>query len=128
MASKAGPSTVGPSDTSGPSYKNTKNTKLPDDDAERQGLLSGEPVSPDALDDEPTQPRSRRTVAFAAGGIILLLLGAAFGPAFLRMVDKPKESKPPVTGGDLHSNGTHEFKRTVLIVSIDGLRYMSTPL
>jgi len=30
--------------------------------------------------------------------------------------------KQHFTGGTLRSNGTHEFKRTVLIVSIDGLR------
>ena len=102
---------------------------------ERKSLLSnfdvedhgnGEP--PRYEDEEYVEPRGRtplrkRNIAWIAGGFIALILGASF------IVPVSRGWCPRMGGAvqlsdpsRLLSNGTHDFKRTVLIVSIDGLR------
>jgi len=65
-------------------------------------------------------PRAK-IVKVASALIVLLVLGA-FARHILR--GPPPKAHPNLSfNGDLvRSNGTHDFKRTVLIVSIDGLR------
>ena len=62
----------------------------------------------------------RNVFAWIASGLIALILGAAFFAQVPRRWcgSIGATSQPP----RLLSNGTHEFKRTVVIVSIDGLR------
>jgi hypothetical protein len=102
---------------------------------ERKGLLSnfdaeehdnGEP--PRYEDEEYAEPRGRtplrkRSVAWIAGSFIALILGASFLVPVSRGWCSGMGSASRVTDPSrLLSNGTHDFKRTVLIVSIDGLR------
>lgn len=73
---------------------------------------------------------SRKKIVYVASFFIALLIFGAFARVFLM---SPTPSTPSA-GKNVHpnsafhgdatrSNGTHEFKRTVLVVSIDGLRY-----
>jgi len=102
---------------------------------ERKGLLSnfdvddrdnGEP--PRYEDEEYAEPRERtplrkRRIALIAGGFIALILGASFLVPMSRIWSGGiGAASRPMDPSKLLSNGTHEFKRTVLIVSIDGLR------
>ena len=100
---------------------------------ERKGLLSnfdvddrdnGEP--PRYEDEEYAEPRERaplqkRRILWIAGGLIALILGASFLAPLSRMCGMGATNRL-TDPSRLLSNGTHEFKRTVLIVSIDGLR------
>jgi hypothetical protein len=87
---------------------------------ERQGLLTGEStVDAPEVTDHP--PRKKRILAITGAGFIALLLVAYFGPAIAR-IGTGKKPADPGMDGDLQWNGTHHFKRTVLMVSIDGLR------
>jgi hypothetical protein len=107
----------------GPSTGHTQRTSLDSThDEEREGLLSGAPRKPDDVPEASTG-WSRRRVAIVGGALVLLLISAAFAPALLGR-GRARRPTPPVHGGDLQSNGTHDFRRTVLIVSIDGLRYV----
>ena len=70
---------------------------------------------------------SRKRVVTAAVVLILILLGAALAPPLVRSGGRkgPASKSHPnskFVGTELRSNGTHDFRRTVLIVSIDGLR------
>ena len=102
---------------------------------ERKGLLSnfdvddrdsGEP--PRYEDEEYNEPRERiplrkRRIGCIAGGLIALILGASFLVPVSRIWCGGMGTTSRTTDpSKLLSNGTHEFKRTVLIVSIDGLR------
>jgi hypothetical protein len=102
---------------------------------ERKGLLSnfdaeehdnGEP--PHYEDEEYAEPRGRtplqkRRIAWFAGSFIALILGATFIVPMSRGWCGGMASAERVTDPSrLLSNGTHDFKRTLLIVSIDGLR------
>lgn len=101
---------------------------------ERKGLLSnfdaedrdnGEP--PRYEDEEHAEPRERtplrkRRILWIAGGLIALILGASFLTPLSRTWCGKGTTSRPTDPSKLLSNGTHEFKRTVLIVSIDGLR------
>lgn len=74
-------------------------------------------------DGEGDDAWSRRRLTSVAGLLILLLLGAVL----LRPLIAPKartktHPNSKFNGAELRSNGTHDFKRTVLIFSIDGLR------
>jgi hypothetical protein len=88
---------------------------------ERQGLLSGEPSG--AQETEPPEHplRKRRNLAVIGVGFITLLLVAVFGPPLARLSSGGK-TRHPIPGEQLQSNGTHDFRKTVLLVSIDGLR------
>ena len=102
---------------------------------ERKGLLSnfdvedrdnGEP--PRYEDEEYPEPRKhaplrKKRIACIAGGFITLILGASFlVPLSRAWCCGMGAASRPTDPSKLLSNGTHEFKRTVLIVSIDGLR------
>lgn len=103
---------------------------------ERKGLLSnfdvddrdnGEP--PHYEDEEYAEPRERaplrkRRILGIAGGLIALILGASFLAPLSRMCGIGAANRL-LDPSKLLSNGTHEFKRTVLMVSIDGLRSVS---
>ena len=102
---------------------------------ERKGLLSnfdiddgdnGQP--PRYEDEEYTEPRGRtplrkKRIAGIAAGFITLIVGASFlVPLSRTWCGGICAASRPTDPSELLSNGTHEFKRTVLIVSIDGLR------
>lgn len=89
---------------------------------ERKGLLSGLTTA-DVNYDEVWYKRSwsPRSIAATAVTVILLLLGALFGPVLIQ----PGHYSHAISS--LQSNGTHHFKKTVLIVSIDGLRQVLRP-
>ena len=102
---------------------------------ERKGLLSnfdvddggnGEP--PRYEDEEYANPRERtplrgRKISCIAASFIALIVGASFLTPLSRTWCGGMGAANRLTDpSKLLSNGTHEFKRTVLIVSIDGLR------
>ena len=102
---------------------------------ERKGLLSNFDIedhdngeSPRYEDEEHAKPRERtplrkRRILWIAGGLIALTLGASFlVPLSRTLCGGMGAISRPTDPSKLFSNGTHEFKRTVLIVSIDGLR------
>jgi len=95
------------------------------DPEERKGLLS---TTDDYYDDVPednsdAKPWKRQRIVFTAFIFIALLITGVIARALLRTT---RLSPPhPFSGTVLRSNGTHEFKRTVLIVSIDGLRLVT---
>lgn len=102
---------------------------------ERRGLLSNFDIEdydngelPLYEDEQYVEPRAhtplqRRKIAWIAGGFIALILGASFLAPFSRSwcggMGATGQLRDP---SRLLNNGTHDFKRTVLIVSIDGLR------
>ncbi|KAJ7432808.1 Phosphodiest-domain-containing protein [Mycena galericulata] len=97
------------------------------DPEERKGLLSGsdEPSTETwkaETELEPDSPRgwSRKKVVYAAGALIALLITGTLARSLL--ISPPTHPNLLFHGDDVRSNGTHDFKRTVLIVSIDGLR------
>ncbi|KAG7088112.1 hypothetical protein E1B28_012137 [Marasmius oreades] len=68
---------------------------------------------------------SRKKIITAASILIGLLILGVFARALLRVSSIPTGQDHPnlaFHGQTLRSNGTHDFKRTVLVVSIDGLR------
>lgn len=102
------------------SHNTTKSSAF---EEERKGLLSD---SQEAYNEEdifsPSPKTSRKGVYVSAIGLIVLMLGAVFGPPLSRGL----QSRPiaDFDNQKLRSNGTHWFKKTALIVSIDGLRYV----
>ncbi|KAF5382470.1 hypothetical protein D9615_002739 [Tricholomella constricta] len=96
-------------------------TKPHDIVEEEEGLLSG--VSVEGKESNDTRRSwSRGRIVGTAVFFIGLLISGAFVRTLLRGPVVPSEYSLWHKGGELLSNGTHEFKRTVLIVSIDGLR------
>lgn len=95
------------------------------DPEERKALLpSGSADSePDNIEDKDGW--STRRISLTALVLIILLITGAF-TALLVLGGYPGRKRQPAASSILRSNGTHEFKPTVLIVSIDGLR--SVPL
>ncbi|KAH8114406.1 Phosphodiest-domain-containing protein [Phellopilus nigrolimitatus] len=105
------------------------------DDLELRGLLSGVQTS-GKLDSDVKAKRglyewledralwSRKHVAAAATVLVLLLLGASLVLPYVNLGGNGDGVHPNAqfVGSELRSNGTNDFKRTVLIVSIDGLR------
>ncbi|KAJ3731207.1 Phosphodiest-domain-containing protein [Lentinula guzmanii] len=97
---------------------------------EREGLLTASDEY-DSFDDpfgkdlkaEPDDEAgwSRSKIVNTATGFILLLIFGAFARVLLR---SPRQTHPNLSfnGDYIRSNGTHDFRRTALIVSIDGLR------
>ncbi|KAF7314540.1 Type I phosphodiesterase nucleotide pyrophosphatase [Mycena kentingensis (nom. inval.)] len=111
------------------------------DREERKGLLAGtqdafspaEDVWKADADDDDLDPSnstggwSRKRILFAATALVLLILTGVTARTFLLSTRPPHDetdTHPNLLfhGDGLRSNGTHDFKRTVLIVSIDGLR------
>jgi hypothetical protein len=95
----------------------------PRDVEEEEGLLSGiaDGFSKHSDSEQPSPWSRKKIIGIAILFIALLLTGTcvrrlALGPS------SPPPSLWSSGEGDLRSNGTHDFKRTVLIVSIDGLR------
>ena len=90
-------------------------------DEERRGLLSG--TDTEQNDYIPPQSKAtRRRITIGAVTIIVLLLGAVAGPALYSAVVPSRKHHEDFDNSRLRSNGTHYFKKTALIVSIDGLR------
>ena len=96
---------------------------------ERKGLLSGvDTLSPAAGADETNlSPLCGGSTLLSSGlGRIMVVFGALLGVVlgvFYWLSSAPNSINALHFNGDtLRSNGTHEFKRTVLLVSIDGLR------
>lgn len=99
---------------------------------ERKGLLSqdDDPYDHDSFEEDDDTRQQTRTRAWSRtriASVAIALIGLLVTGTFARTVLFAKSSRPPAPYSEtaLHSNGTHEFKRTVLIVSIDGLRYFS---
>ncbi|KAG6906153.1 hypothetical protein DXG01_015660 [Tephrocybe rancida] len=92
---------------------------------EEEGLLTGV-SNPGAKEDSETDTRtwSRKKIIGTAAFFITLLVSGAFVRTLVRGPIAPTSHTFSGwhKGSNLLSNGTHEYKRTVLIVSIDGLR------
>lgn len=103
------------------------------DDLELRGLLSGQQTK--SSDRKLPYQRlqrwlesgkewSRKQVIVVVMVFAMLLLGATVSRPLLGS-GPPKCNSHPNThfaGDKLRTNGTHEYKRTVLLISIDGLR------
>jgi hypothetical protein len=92
---------------------------------EREGLLSGVDTLSAIEAKELKQSSLYHLLPFGLARITVVvagLLGLVFG--LLCWFAAPPSSITPLhfNGDALRSNGTHDFKRTVLLVSIDGLR------
>ena len=104
------------------------------DDVERRGLLSGQPAKEsdrrkftvDKVNEwiGTGVERTRGRLSFIAAFFAILLLGGTLSRHLLLSPQASCNSHPNMqfTGTKLRSNGTHDYKRTVVIVSIDGLR------
>jgi hypothetical protein len=100
---------------------------------EEEGLLSGQSAqgSGTKYDEEPlkgSEGWSRKKMITVATVFIALLITGAFTRTLYygagsRKQEAPVHSQWFLGDGNTRSNGTNEFKRTVVIVSIDGLRY-----
>jgi len=93
--------------------------RLEGDIEERRGLLDEEQHDKLVLGDNARPSWSTRKVAIAGASFILLLIGGAFARILLM---SPSHPDIHYHGDIVRSNGTHDFRRTVLMVSIDGLR------
>jgi hypothetical protein len=95
---------------------------------EREGLLSNVDSFTVIEAKEPKQSSPSETITLLSFGlaqiafVISALLGLGFG--LLCWLSAPQSHIRALhfNGDTLRSNGTHNFKRTVLLVSIDGLR------
>ncbi|KAJ7797652.1 alkaline-phosphatase-like protein [Mycena olivaceomarginata] len=102
------------------------------DPEERKSLLSGSDEGPSDADNfnwketdtEPDSERgwSRNRIICSAVCLIALLITGAFARTVFFGPAPPTHPTLLFHGDNVRSNGTHDFKRTVLIVSIDGLR------
>jgi hypothetical protein len=108
-----------------PSPSSQEHISLSSPSEEREGLLSGVDTL-SAIEAEELKQSSlfrllssglARTAVIVAGLLCLVF-------SFLHWFSTPPSSITPLhfNGDTLRSNGTHDFKRTVLLVSIDGLR------
>lgn len=90
------------------------------DTEERKGLLSDDYSEKPEPNTQPNAWSTRKIVVAATTLIGLLITGAVARTLLI----PPPPSHPNLFfhGGALRSNGTHNFRRTVLMVSIDGLR------
>ncbi|KAF8906136.1 Phosphodiest-domain-containing protein [Mucidula mucida] len=93
-----------------------------DGDYEREGLLTGTDseayLEKGEIPAQPTWSRNK-LMGVAVGFIVLLVCGITAKHALYAPRYHPNMF---FNGDEVRSNGTHDFKRTVLIVSIDGLR------
>jgi hypothetical protein len=94
------------------------------DTAEEEGLLSGvvDGASKHPEEIEPPSWSQKRIIGTAVFFIALLISGVFVRRLVWGPIPHPNYSLWSSGEGELRSNGTHDFKRTVLIVSIDGLR------
>lgn len=93
------------------------------DSEERKALLSSGSHEPDDHNSDNIQDKhgwSSRKIALTALALIMLLITGVFVRTVLFGFPGPRRQS--ASSPILRSNGTHEFKPTVLIVSIDGLR------
>ncbi|KAJ7079766.1 alkaline-phosphatase-like protein [Mycena belliarum] len=102
------------------------------DQEERKGLLSGADDVEGPSDhwkaelsvqtDSQQRGWSQRKILCTASGLIALIVTGVF--ARILLLNPPHAEHPNLLfhGEGVRSNGTHDFRRTVLIVSIDGLR------
>lgn len=99
---------------------------------EREGLLSDVDTLSFIEADESKYSSSSDTITWLSLGVaalarIAVVVGALLGLVFglLYWLSDPRSSIRALhfNGDTLRSNGTHDFKRTVLLVSIDGLRH-----
>lgn len=101
-------------------------TAIKPDDGEREGLLAGVDASDDHdTNHQPPTSESWPSTRMAIVIVILLvtlLFGCSFALFYFYTTPTPAHPDLEFNGHTLRSNGTHNFKRTVLIVSIDGLR------
>lgn len=95
-------------------------------DEERKGLLANVDDSADISEPElQARPLARKRIVVTAAVLIALLVTGAFARTLLLSSPVGRQIHPSwFTGDEIRSNGTHDFQRTVLIVSIDGLRYV----
>ena|ERR1700731_4739985 len=91
-----------------------------EDHEELEGLLTPSAVGPD----DWAVVYWRQIVGIALALIFLVVLGR-YAPIPLLSSQISSHDHLYFNGDTLRSNGTHDFKRTVLIVSIDGLRCVS---
>ncbi|KAF7364928.1 Phosphodiest-domain-containing protein [Mycena venus] len=99
------------------------------DSEERKGLLSGSDEGPSHSDNwkpeaelASDQGWSQKKIICTAVTLIVLLITGAFARSVFVRPPPPTHPNLLFHGDGIRSNGTHDFKRTVLIVSIDGLR------
>lgn len=85
---------------------------------ERRGLLSNGTKGYDD-DSRPWWSLSLRTIVYAGATLVLLVIGIVVG---VRLFAPSSRLRPDFDNRLLRSNGTHDFRKTALIVSIDGLR------
>ncbi|KAI5899371.1 Phosphodiest-domain-containing protein [Schizophyllum commune H4-8] len=88
------------------------------DYVESKGLLSGD-IRNDLSDVD--REGGARPAALRASSFIFHLITGVFARAWYVELPPPQNSYTIQDTGDLRSNDTHEFRWTVLIVSIDGL-------
>jgi len=97
------------------------------DDEEKKGLLASSLTEQDddlelsttkGHSDDAEKAVSRRKLTCVGASFILLLITGTL--ARTALWGGPNQREP--VHYDLQSNGTHQFKPTVLLVSIDGLR------
>ncbi|TFK52494.1 Phosphodiest-domain-containing protein [Heliocybe sulcata] len=86
-------------------------------DQEREGLLSGVAAERRDADTERSRLSTKKMLALAATALLLLV-----GVVEVGIMIKSKHQAPDPVLNLTRSNGTHEFKKTVLVVSIDGLQ------
>jgi hypothetical protein len=94
---------------------------------ERKGLLSGIDTSPVSEAEEPKLSSWLKSTLLSHGPtriavVISALFGLFFGVFYWLSAPQCPAKDLHFNGDTLRSNGTHDFKRTVLLVSIDGLR------
>ena len=92
------------------------------DDAEERGLLTGQ-KSATAASESILDGISRRNIFYIALLILVALLLTISVHPLLALRDT-ETSAPEFHPGQLLSNGTHDYEKIVLIVSIDGLRFV----
>src|SRR5260370_37153446 len=92
---------------------------------ERRALLysSNEDIEDDHKRNTKSEAWPTKNILITAlAFIVLLILGTFTRTMLCPMPGGWGHSKSTQPGNELFSNGTHDFKQTVLIVSIDGLR------
>ena len=101
------------------------------DDDERKALISPEErqLEDNHYDEEENvqlRPPTRSRKCLVLSGLFFSLLLLTIAIPIRRFFPSPRDSstKPQLKTQGLLNNGTHDFKKTAIIVSIDGLRYV----